>query len=91
MAPKLTTVQIASIRLDKQVHKATHADLVKLVQDITGFPIDLDNEPTTRKECVEEIRNLVLEARQELGWFEGEFPKDLEGANAEPQAETTDR
>jgi hypothetical protein len=74
---KLTTEQIAVIRLDKQVHKATHEQLVQLVQNITGFPINLENEPTTRKECIEEIRRLVLEARQEIGWFEGDIPDDV--------------
>lgn len=83
MITKLTPTQIAAIRLDKQVHKATHEQLVQLVQDITGFPIDLENEPTTRQECIEEIRRVVLEARQELGWFEGELPKDLENVRGQ--------
>lgn len=81
MITKLTARQVATIRLDKQVHKSSHEQLVQLVQNITGFPINLENEPTTRKECVEEIRRLVLEARQDLGGFDGELPKDLETAN----------
>lgn len=80
---KLTTSQVASIRLDKQVHKATHEQLIELVQSITGFPIDLKNEPTTRKECIEEIRRLVVEARQEMGWFDGELSVEREAANAQ--------
>lgn len=60
--------QIAAIRLDKTVHKATFNELIIMAEQVSGFSIDQENEPCTRKELVGEIRRIVLEAREELEW-----------------------
>lgn len=76
MAPKLSTQQIAAIKLDKNIHKASHESLLQLVQNITGDPTI--EEFFTRDELIGEIRRLVTEAREELEWSNAETPDALE-------------
>lgn len=69
---KMSTQEVAAIILDKRIHKATHEVLISISEQISGFAIDLENEPTTREECIEYIRAEVLAAREELEFADAE-------------------
>jgi len=66
---KMTTAQIAAVKLDKTIHKATQGELRQLCDRITGFTTE---EWSTREEMIGEIRRCVLEAREELEWVPGQ-------------------
>lgn len=63
---KMSIAEIAAIILDKRIYKANLETLISISEQISGFSINLENEPTTREELIDDIRRSVLAAREEL-------------------------